>query len=166
MTLRRTLTAALVLVVASLLLVACGGTSKADYEKQVTKIGNTVDEDLNKLDEGEPSVESIEAAQKSLKDAASELDDIDPPSEVSDLHDDLVKVLEDTAELFGTMAPLMQQAADDPSSLGEEELNTMQSVQGDFADIEKRMNAVEEGFKDKDYEIGLDADSSSDDSEE
>ncbi len=68
-------------------------------------------------------------------------------------------MLEDTSELFGTLAPIMQMAADDPSKLGEEELGKMQEVQTDFADIEKRMKQVEEGFKDKDYDIGLDTSS-------
>ncbi len=74
MTLRRLTMTALLMLAASMLLVACGGgTSKADYEEQVSKIGDAVDKDLDSLDSGDPTPESIEAAQKSLDDAASDL---------------------------------------------------------------------------------------------
>jgi outer membrane murein-binding lipoprotein Lpp len=119
--------AILATILSALLVAGCGGTSKADYEKEV----------------------------KALDSAVTKLEDIDPPSEVKDLHDDMVSALRDTSELFDRIAPLMKQATEDPASLGEDDVATMTAIQEDFGKLEARMTKVEKGFKKKKYDVGL-----------
>lgn len=144
------------IVVAALLVAGCGGTtSKADYEAEVGTISRDVQEDLEQLDSGPPSPELIKEAQGSLEEAADALEGIEPPKEVSGLHDDLVDVMRDTAGLFDDLEPLMAQATEDPSSMGKDELERMTAVTEEFAGIEKRMAKIQRGFDKKEYEIGL-----------
>jgi outer membrane murein-binding lipoprotein Lpp len=139
------------------LLAGCGGTSKADYQKQVKKVGTHVEQDLNKLDSGKPSPADITAAEKSINQAADDIDAIDPPSEVKGLHNDLVKELHATADVLDRLAPLMKQASKDPNSLGNDEQQQMKDISSDFARIQKEMTRIEKGYKAKGYEIGLSA---------
>lgn len=142
-------------LLAALLVAGCGGTSKAEYETEVGKIGTSVEKDLDKLDSGTPSPEVIDEVQGTLEEAADDLEGIDPPSEVSELHDDLVEVLRDTAALFDDLSPLMEKATSNPEAMGKQELDRMTAVTEEFAGIQKRMAKVQEGYEAKDYEIGL-----------
>lgn len=149
-------TVVLVAILASAMLLAgCGGTSKADYETEVQKIGEQVNEDLDKLDSGTPDEKQIKLAVVSLRKASDDIDAIDPPSEVKSLHEDLVSTLDDTADLLGRMAPIMKLAAEDPTKLGQDDIDTMTKITSDFEDIQKRMAKIEAGFKKKKYEVGL-----------
>lgn len=149
-------TAALVAIMALTLFVAgCGETSKADYEQQIQKIGKTVNEDLDKLDSGTPDEKQINAAVKSLEQAADDIEAVDPPSEVKSLHEDLVTTLNDTADLLSQMAPIMKIAATDPTKLGQKDIDKMTKITSDFEDIQKRMAKIEAGFKKKKYDVGL-----------
>lgn len=143
------------LLLATLLVTGCGDTSKPDYEKEVSEIGETVEQDLEQLESGTPSPEIIDDVQGTLEQAADDLEGIDPPNEVSGLHDDLVEVLRDTAGLFEDLSPLMEKATSDPESMGQEELERMTAVTEEFAGIQERMEKVQKGFEKKDYEIGL-----------
>ena len=143
-------------ILAAALLAGCGEPSKADYEKDIEKVGNKVEKDLDALDSGQPTPATLTKATKSLNAAADEIEEITPPSEVEDLHDDLVSALRDTADLLGRMAPLMKMATEDPSKLGEDDLSKMTKISEDFTKIEARMKKVEKGFEDKKYDIGLD----------
>jgi PBP1b-binding outer membrane lipoprotein LpoB len=147
--------AILATILSALLVAGCGGTSKADYEKEVQKVGTDVNAELDKLDSGTPTGDDFAKAQKALDSAVTKLEDIDPPSEVKDLHDDMVSALRDTSELFDRIAPLMKQATEDPASLGEDDVATMTAIQEDFGKLEERMTKVEKGFKKKKYDVGL-----------
>jgi predicted nucleic acid-binding Zn-ribbon protein len=153
----RLLVAIAIALLSAALLAGCGGVSKADYEKDVKKVATKVEKDLDKLDSGTPTAKDLDTAQKTLESAADDLEDIDPPSEVEDLHDDLVETLNDTAKLMDKMAPLMDKASKDPTSLGEKELEQMNEITTEFGDIEKRMSKIEAGYKKKKYSVGLDS---------
>ncbi|MCB0877556.1 MAG: hypothetical protein KDC46_01045 [Thermoleophilia bacterium] len=157
MTVRRTITLAAALLASVLLLAGCGSEmSKSEYQKEVKKIGDTVQKDFDKLDSGTPDAKTISGAQDTLEKAADDLADLNPPKDVADLNDELVSVLRDTAKVFGAMAPLMEKAAKDPTSLDEGDTKAMEKVQTDFGKIQERMDKVQKGFKDKGYEVGLD----------
>jgi outer membrane murein-binding lipoprotein Lpp len=144
------------LTIGAALLAGCGGTSKAEYEEQVTKIGAKVEKDLNKLDEGDPTGADLTAATKSLDSAVAELGKVEAPSEVSKLHGELIDTLRDTSELLGRMGPLMEQATADPSKLDADDLELIGTITTDFGKIEKRMDKVNAGFQAKQYDVGLD----------
>jgi outer membrane murein-binding lipoprotein Lpp len=151
----RLLLALVAALLCAALLAGCGGTSKADYQKQVKKIGSKVEKDIDKLDSGSPSTKDIDAAHDSIDQAADDIDDIDPPSEVKDLHEDLVSTLHDTADVLDRLAPLMAKATKDPTSLGKDEQDEMADITKDFAKIQKEMTRIEAGYKKKKYDIGL-----------
>lgn len=151
------LTRLLVTLVAALtcaaLIAGCGGTSKAEYEKEVNSLAKSIEKDTKALQSGTPDAKAMESAQKSLDKAADELDDIDPPSEVEKYHDDLVDVLHDTSDLLGKMGPLMTKAIKDPTKIGADEQKEMQGYIEDFSKLEKRMKKIDAGFKKEKYKI-------------
>lgn len=153
----RILAATVAALLCAALIAGCGGPSKAQYEKDMQKVSKTAEKELDKLESGQPSPEDIEQAQKSLKTAADDIDDIEAPDEVAKLHDDLVEVLRDTEQLMGELAPLMIKATKDPSSLGEDEVKAMNDVTTKFGKIQKEMNRVSKGFTKKKYKIGFDS---------
>lgn len=156
MKLSRLLTTLVAALLCAALVAGCGGgPSKAEYEKDVKKIGNAVEKDIDKLDSGQPSAKDIESAQESIEQAADDIDELEPPAEVEKLHDDLVKTLNDTAELLGRLGPLMEKATKDPQSLGEDEMKSMNEITTDFGKIQDEMNRITEGYAKKKYDIGL-----------
>lgn len=152
---RQPLLLAALLLCAALLVGCGGGLSKAEYEAEVKKIGNAVEDDIDSLDSGEPNPEDIETAQNSIEKAADDISELEPPTEVEKLHADLVSALRDTAKLLGRLGPLMEQANKDPQSMGEDEMAKMNEITADFGKIQERMNRVTEGYAKKDYDIGL-----------
>lgn len=144
------------LLCAALLAGCGGGPSKAEYEKEVRRIGDDVEKEIDKLDSGAPTPETLDTATDSIEQAADEIEDVEPPKEVEDLHEDLVQALRDTAELLGRLGPLMEQATKDPESLGEEQRAEMEKVTADFAKIEQEMDRITKGYEKQKYDIGLD----------
>lgn len=142
-------------IAAAALLAGCGGTSKADYEKDVKSIGKDVSKEMKAFEAGEPSASDLEDAAKSLDGAADDLDDITPPSEVKDLHEDLIKALRDGGESLGAMAPLLEKVAEDPSSLTEKDSEKMSELGTDVQKLGERMDKVTKGFEKKDYDLGF-----------
>lgn len=156
MKLSRLLTTLVAALLCAALVAGCGGgPSKEDYEKSVKKIGNEVEKDIDALGNGQPSAKDIEAAQESIDEAADDIDELEPPEEVEKLHEDLVETLHDTAELLGRLSPLMEKAAKDSQSMGDEEMKRMNEVTADFGEIQEEMNRITEGYAKKDYDIGL-----------
>ncbi len=153
----RLLVAIAIALLSAALLAGCGEVSKADYEKDVKKVATKVEKDLDKLDSGTPTAKDLDTAKNSLETAAEDLEDIEAPSEVEDLHEDLVSTLRDTGKLMDRMAPLMEKASKDPTSLGEDELEKMNEITDDFGDIEKRMAKIEAGYDKKKYSVGLES---------
>jgi hypothetical protein len=151
----RLLVALAIAVLSAALLAGCGGVSKAEYEKDVEKLGKEVEKDLDKLDSGTPTAKDLETAEATLNKAADGLEDIEAPSDVEKLHEDLIDTLRDTAKLMDEMAPLMEKAAKDPTSLGEKELAQMNEITTKFGDIEKRMAKIQAGYAKKKYDVGL-----------
>jgi hypothetical protein len=83
--------------VIALSLVACGGSSKADYAKSVRGIFNPLDKKLSGLNtqisqqtSAQDKAATITNAQKAISDAATKLEALKPPSDVKAEHDKFV----------------------------------------------------------------------------
>lgn len=153
----RLLVAALAAVLCAALLAGCGGgPTKAGYEKEMRKVSKRAEKQLDTLQEGTPTAKDVEKAQKTLEDAADDVADIEPPSEVKDLHKDLEKVLRDTAGLMGELKPLLALQKKDQKDITAEESRQMQEVPEKFAKVQKEMARVTSGYAKKKYKIGFD----------
>jgi len=96
---------------AALLLVACGdGEEKNDYVDEVNEVQTTFQSEVSELGQNIDSPDQLVAFYEDtvaeLEQAVQELDDISPPEEVEELHDQL------TEEVQG-LADLIQGAAED-----------------------------------------------------
>lgn len=134
------------------LLAGCGGVSKAEYEKDVQRIGNKAEKDFEALESGQPTAKDLEQAEKALDETADELDDVTPPDDVQKLHDDLVDTLHDAAELMGQMGPVLDKAMKDPANADQDELAKLSK---EFEDVDQRMTKIQKGYADKKYDVGL-----------
>jgi hypothetical protein len=113
---RRVVGAVAAVAAVAFLVGACGGKArltKADYERQVNRIGNQLSTTLNatfsspKLRNPSSLKDAagvIRAGQKNLQDAADRLDQLNPPEQVEKVHDQLVKGFRDFAQAFGRFA--------------------------------------------------------------
>ncbi len=99
-----------VVVVAGVLLAACGGgggdpATDEEYVKAVcVSVGNLQDE-MSSLTADAASATDVESLQKlmdnvakALDSAADELDDVNPPADVKDSHDQVVQAFRDAAK--------------------------------------------------------------------
>lgn len=152
---RKIIFTALATVAGAALLAGCGGTSKEEYEKEVRGIGKDVSKEMDSFGDGQPQSSDLEDAEKTLDTAADKLDDVTPPDEVKDLHEDLIQALRDGGDSLGKMAPILDKATDDPTSLSEEDTEKMNDLGKDVQKLSERMEKITKGFKDKDYDLGL-----------
>ncbi len=138
---------------ASFVLAACGGMSKSEYTKEMKKVSAKAEKSFKKLESGEPNEAAMKDAAKKLRTVAKEVDEITPPSDVKDAHEDLVKVLNDAADVFDDFAPMMAEAEKvmkDPASADPAKMESMQKdmekLQKDFEEIDERMTKVDKAF--------------------
>ena len=105
---------------AALALGACGGDTeeKNDYVDQVNEVTSTLNSGLTKISTEATAISSPDQASKvfaefgtSLETAAADMEGIEPPEDVADLHDQLV-------EQIRTLASEATNAADEISSGG------------------------------------------------
>jgi len=126
----RSITILLALVTAALIAAGCGGgMSKSEYEKEVNKIGDRVEKKFDAVEEV-PTQDDIKSAQKAIDTAVSDLEDLDPPSEISDLHDDLIDTIKSMNGVLDRMAPLMEDATKamkDPTSVDQDAMTELQT---------------------------------------
>jgi hypothetical protein len=89
----------------------CGGgggepLSKADYEQQLTEIGTSLDQSSQALGDAfqaqdiSKAGDQIAAMQTDIRKLADQLDDITPPEDVADPHQDLIDGLRGMADDF------------------------------------------------------------------
>ena len=85
-------------LIAALAFVAgCGKEEENDYVEQVNEVNDSLATTLNdatsNLDPSNPQAagDALDSAQSAISDSADELEAIDPPEEVADLHDQLVE---------------------------------------------------------------------------
>lgn len=75
----------------------CGGTSKEEYEKEIDRIGTTLDEQSTQIERdlqtsgGLPNAaDDVEKGADALDEAADDLDDVDPPDDAQEAHERIV----------------------------------------------------------------------------
>ena len=91
----------LVALLVAVALAGCGGEarlSKREYEQKVRTVYAGVQEAFRATDVQEGLGEKVAAAQEELRDAADELDAVEPPSEVARHHEEIVDGLREYAE--------------------------------------------------------------------
>jgi cytochrome c556 len=144
---RRVLLLALMVVAASAL-VACGGTSKADYAKDVRGIVNPLDDKLSSLNQDITSgatpkdkADSIKKAQTQIADAAKKLDDLTPPDDVKKEHDKFVAAVKKFGEDLGPISDAVSTGnaagAQEAFSKLQSDAQALQSAQDD---LEKQLD--------------------------
>jgi hypothetical protein len=103
-------------MVIALLASGCGGGSrltKTQYERTVNQIGNqltaTLTDTFSSPKLTDPSslqeaADVIRTGQRNIRDAADRLDEVNPPKEIEEIHDQLAQGFRDFATAFGAFA--------------------------------------------------------------
>lgn len=137
------------MIAAALTLSACGGLSKTEYQSKVNKIMNKVDKEMGSF--SNPDGAQMKKAAKLLDTAADDLDDITPPSEVKDLHADLIAEVRELSKLMKKLAPFMEMAQKDPAKaagMQKDMADTYTKLQKVGTDLEKTRSAfIKKGYK-------------------
>lgn len=152
------------LLVAAFVAAGCGSEmSKGEYEKSVNKIAAKVEKQFDSFDSEVPTQKDIDDAQGAIDTAVEDLDDLDPPSEVKDLHEDMVKTIRGMSDVLDRMAPLLKKAMTamkDPASVDEAEMTKLQGemeeIGKDAEAATKKMEKISKAFKKKGYDIDID----------
>jgi hypothetical protein len=104
----------LVALAAGMLLSACGGPlSKADYEREASRIGKDLDAALDDIGQDPPSAEQVRTTAKKLKEATDELDALVPPDEVRAAHNDMIAGMRGMVSTFENLADQLDDAKGD-----------------------------------------------------
>lgn len=75
-----------------------GGTSKGDYEKEVARISQDLDEARGRIgspDSLDEAAQAFRTLQDAVEEAADDLEAIEPPADIEDDHGDLVEATRD-----------------------------------------------------------------------
>ncbi len=147
---------------------ACGGgdggsasgdrLTKAEYEQEIAAIGKTFSEGLGGVSNAQSPEEisdRLSQAKDQLDAIADKLDDVSPPEEIEEAHDKLVSgvrsLSEDLDEIGPKLEDAAQQAQDDKNPAA------LLALFGELASLDsiKQLQAVNEEFKAKGYDLGL-----------
>lgn len=147
----RRLALPVLLLLSVIFVTACGDekTTKAEYQKQVNKVMNSVKtEDFSS---GDP--EAAKRGAKQIEDAADDLDDITPPDDVKDLHEDFVDEVRELGKIMGKTAPILAAAKRDPATAADK-LRELASLQQDSNEVLSDLAKTIDGFKKQGYDTG------------
>lgn len=136
----------------SALLLACGGASKEEYERQMQRVNARIEADIEQVSAGEPSVQALDSAIASIEQAARDMERIEPPSEVEQLHEDFVDAARETAQLLERLRPLMEKVTSG-ARLDAEEMQQFEEFQAEFARLDERTEEIVSGFEERGYDI-------------
>src|SRR5688572_21989473 len=103
MSVRRMIVLTMLLALAALVASGCmgGRLSKDEYQKELDKIGKTLDKQGKIFcDPGSLSDKTFEEAADSLDGASEDLDELSPPENIEESHDEMVEALAESADLF------------------------------------------------------------------
>ena len=112
----RTLLSALLLLVIAGLLAGCGGSQRVEYERDLAKVGKVVDDALAKLPQDESTTigpEQVGQLAETLREAADQLDDLDPPEDAKRPQARLEDGLRGVASAFDGLATDLRAADTD-----------------------------------------------------
>jgi hypothetical protein len=103
------------LLFAALFLVACGGDNAEnnDYVDEVNEVQNTLQTEIGELSQTPDSPDQLvtfyEDTKTKLEEAVADLEDIEVPEDVGELHDELVAEVQDLADVIREAADEIQQ---------------------------------------------------------
>lgn len=103
----RTVSVLLVLPLLTLVVAGCGGSERLAYERDLAKVGKLVDRSLEQLpDDGGESLGApeVRGLATDLREAADQLDDLDPPDDARTAQDRLERGLRGAAVAFDDLA--------------------------------------------------------------
>lgn len=112
----RALAPTLLLAVIAVLAAGCGGNERVEYERDLAKVGNVVDDALAELPQDETSTigpEQVSTLADDLREAADQLADLDPPAGASAPQERLERGLRGIAEAFDELAADLRDAETD-----------------------------------------------------
>lgn len=106
----------LVALAAALVATACGGGDRVQYERDLAKVGRSVDRSLEQLPADQTSTigpEEIRRIAEDLREAADQLDDLDPPDDAVRAQARLERGLRGVAAAFDDLAEELGRATTD-----------------------------------------------------
>lgn len=112
----RIVPAVLAILLATSLLVGCGGDQRAEYQRDLEAAGKVVADALDELPDGEASTiepRQVRVLATHLRDAADELDDLDPQPGVAEAQDELEQGLRGVADAFVDLAGELERGGTD-----------------------------------------------------
>jgi hypothetical protein len=130
----------------------CGGgdrLSKAEYEEKMQEVGASLERSFEAIGDNPDSLDQLSEAlgksQDELREAADELEDVEPPENVEDAHDDVVDGLRGVADQFGELVEATEEG--DPEEI--------EQFMKDFEDSDaaKKLQSATEEIKSKGYKI-------------
>lgn len=105
-----------VLATLAALLAGCGSADRVEYERELAKVGRMVDRSLAQLpgDEAETVDQAdVRRIADDLREAAAQLDDIDPPEDAAEAHEQLARGMRGVANAFDELADDLDAATTD-----------------------------------------------------
>lgn len=112
----RTLVSALLLLVFAGVVAGCGGSQRVEYERDLAKVGTVVDDALAELPQDETKTvgpEQLGQLAETLREAADQLEDLDPPQDARRPQARLEKGLRGVASAFDDLATNLRAADTD-----------------------------------------------------
>lgn len=141
------------LLVAALLAGGCGGSERAGYERDLAKIGRTVDRSLEQLPQDDSETigpEDVARLAGDLREAANQLDDLDPPESVAPAQQQLERGMRHVADSFDALADDLRAARTDEAKAELfVEFATDEKIQAAFDDI----TGAQETYAAKGYRV-------------
>lgn len=148
----RALTMILLVAVAAMLAVGCGGADRLEYERDLAKVGRIVDRSLEQLPEEDGSIvgpEDVARIADDLREAADQLDDLEPPADAAKAQDRLERGLRGVAAAFDDLATELRSANSDERKADLfVSFATDEKVETAFADLLEAQEAfAREGYR-------------------
>ena len=143
---------ALGLAVVALIAVGCGGTSKEDYEGEIDRVGETLDEQFTEIGRDIQASGSLENAAGEVRkgadvldEAVADLEGIDPPDDAEDAH---TKIVDGVAALADDFREAARAASANDAPRVIELFGDLESSEG-F----KKILAARQDLKDAGYDV-------------
>lgn len=163
------------LLVAATLMSGCGGGDEEnggggggsaetpeEYAKQVCETLGDRFSKLDRLMEGsdiedpEQLRDAIDEVRPALEEMSNDLDDIDPPAEVEEWHDNMVSALSQASELFGKLGDVLDKPLDEAMGALEELMPELEEMQTAFAGASDLPQEYQDAFANEPACAGLD----------